>query len=116
MRVDGLTNDEVKSHLQVSSYCSISPYCLLMFDLRLTHGCLLLQKYRLHTQRVPVAKAANSNRSAVALGGLWMHNESLKGGSSGSPQGPLQLATQSGEATSRTEGDNMIDDDVKSDL
>ncbi|KAG5010422.1 hypothetical protein JHK87_018937 [Glycine soja] len=89
MRVDGLTNDEVKSHLQ---------------------------KYRLHTQRVPVAKAANSNRSAVALGGLWMHNESLKGRSSGSPQGPLQLATQSGEATSRTEGDNMIDDDVKSDL
>ncbi|CAJ1932793.1 unnamed protein product [Sphenostylis stenocarpa] len=78
MRVDGLTNDEVKSHLQ---------------------------KYRLHTRRVPVATTA---------GGLWMHKESLKGSSSGSPQGPLQLATQSGEATSRTEGGNMIDDDVKS--
>ncbi|XP_068462175.1 myb family transcription factor EFM-like isoform X1 [Phaseolus vulgaris] len=82
MRVDGLTNDEVKSHLQ---------------------------KYRLHTRRVPAA-------TSVDLGGLWMQKESLKGRSSGSPQGPLQLATQSGEATSTTEGDNMVDDDVKSDL
>ncbi|KAK7348961.1 hypothetical protein VNO80_23760 [Phaseolus coccineus] len=89
MRVDGLTNDEVKSHLQ---------------------------KYRLHTRRVPAATAATSDRSGVDLGGLWMHKESLKGRSSGSPQGPLQFATQSGEATSTTEGDNMVDDDVKSDL
>ncbi|KAK7407730.1 hypothetical protein VNO78_09771 [Psophocarpus tetragonolobus] len=85
MKVDGLTNDEVKSHLQ---------------------------KYRLHTRRVPIATTATSNRSAVDHGGLWVHNESLKGSSSGSPQGPLQLATQSGEATSHTEGD-IIDDDIK---
>ncbi|TKY69174.1 Two-component response regulator ARR1 [Spatholobus suberectus] len=89
MRVDGLTNDEVKSHLQ---------------------------KYRLHTRRVPIAITATSNRSAVDLGGLWMHNDSLKGSSSDSSQGPFQLATQSGEATSRRVGDNMIDDDVKSEL
>ncbi|XP_027361940.1 myb family transcription factor EFM-like [Abrus precatorius] len=89
MRVDGLTNDEVKSHLQ---------------------------KYRLHTRRVPLATATTANRSVAVLGGLWMHNESSKGSSSDSPQGPLQLATRSGEGTSPTEGDNMIDDDVKSEL
>jgi len=87
-----------------------------MFDLRLIHGCLLLQKYRLHTRRFAAATSATSDRSAVDLGGLWMHKESLKGRSSGSPQGPLQFTTQSGEVTSTTEGDNMIDDDVKSDL
>ncbi|XP_027908770.1 myb family transcription factor EFM-like isoform X2 [Vigna unguiculata] len=76
MRVDGLTNDEVKSHLQ---------------------------KYRLHTRRAPAATAANSSNSGADLGGLWMHKEALKGTSSCSPQGPLQFATQSGEATSTTE-------------
>ncbi|XP_047179079.1 transcription factor HHO6-like isoform X2 [Vigna umbellata] len=86
MRVDGLTNDEVKSHLQ---------------------------KYRLHTRRVPAATAANCSISGADLGGLWMHKESLKGTSSCSPQGPLQFATKSGETTSTTEGDNMIDDDIK---
>ncbi|KAK7308581.1 hypothetical protein VNO77_42200 [Canavalia gladiata] len=89
MRVDGLTNDEVKSHLQ---------------------------KYRLHTRRVPPATAATPNRSVVVLGGLWMNNDSSKGNSSDSPQGPLQLVTRSGEGTSLAEGDNMIDDDVKSEL
>ncbi|RDX84270.1 Myb family transcription factor EFM [Mucuna pruriens] len=84
MKVDGLTNDEVKSHLQ---------------------------KYRLHTRRVPLATAATSHRPAVDLGGLWIQNDSLKGSSSDSPQGPLQFATRSEEGTSRTEGDNMIDDD-----
>ncbi|XP_052725774.1 transcription factor HHO2 isoform X2 [Vigna angularis] len=86
MRVDGLTNDEVKSHLQ---------------------------KYRLHTRRVPAATAANCSISGADLGGLWMHKESLKGTSYCSPQGPLQFATQSGDTTSTTEGDNMIDDDIK---
>ncbi|XP_020232871.1 transcription factor HHO6 [Cajanus cajan] len=83
MRVDGLTNDEVKSHLQ---------------------------KFRLHIRRGPLATGATS------VGGLWRQSDFFKGTSSDSPQGPLQLATQSGEGTSRTEGDNLIDDDVKSEL
>ncbi|KAL2347848.1 hypothetical protein Fmac_001848 [Flemingia macrophylla] len=74
MRVDGLTNDEVKSHLQ---------------------------KFRLHTKRAPLATCATS------IGGLWRQNDFFKGSSSGSPQGPFQLSTQSGEGTPRTEGDNI---------
>ncbi|XP_045833013.1 myb family transcription factor EFM-like isoform X2 [Trifolium pratense] len=91
MQVDGLTNDEVKSHLQ---------------------------KYRLHTRRVP---ATSGNESVVVLGGLWMsqeqYNDSSKGSStaSGSPQSPLHLATGSRGGTSPTEGDSMEDDeDAKS--
>ncbi|CAK7329810.1 unnamed protein product [Dovyalis caffra] len=94
MQVDGLTNDEVKSHLQ---------------------------KYRLHTRRVPPATAAASaNQSVVVLGGLWMtqdqYGDSSKATSSqsGSPQGPLQLAINTG-GTSITGGDSMEDDeDAKS--
>lgn len=91
MQVDGLTNDEVKSHLQ---------------------------KYRLHTRRGP---ASSSNQSVVVLGGLWMsqeqYNESSKGSSSasGSPQSPLHLATGSRGGTSPTEDDSLEDDeDAKS--
>ncbi|PWA62266.1 Homeodomain-like protein [Artemisia annua] len=68
MQVDGLTNDEVKSHLQ---------------------------KYRLHTRRLP---SSNTNQSSLAVGGrLWMS----KGGNpqSGSPDGPL------------TNGENNMDDE-----
>ncbi|KAF7810923.1 myb family transcription factor EFM-like [Senna tora] len=90
MQVDGLTNDEVKSHLQ---------------------------KYRLHTRRAPANTGAPAtNQSVVVLGGLWMsqdqYNDSSKASSSGSgsPQGPLQLAA-SGGGTSRTEGDSMEDDE-----
>ncbi|KAH8510816.1 hypothetical protein Peur_052465 [Populus x canadensis] len=94
MQVDGLTNDEVKSHLQ---------------------------KYRLHTRRVPPATAsAPANQSAIVLGGLWMaqdqYGDSSKANSSksGSPQGPLQLAVNTG-GTSTTGGDSMEDDeDAKS--
>ncbi|KAK4284657.1 hypothetical protein QN277_001458 [Acacia crassicarpa] len=88
MQVDGLTNDEVKSHLQ---------------------------KYRLHARRTLATTAATANQSVV-LRGLWMsqdqHNESSKASSSGSgsPQGPLQLAA-SGGAMFRTEGDSMEDDE-----
>ncbi|KAK7400836.1 hypothetical protein VNO78_12143 [Psophocarpus tetragonolobus] len=86
MQVDGLTNDEVKSHLQ---------------------------KYRLHTRRVP---ASTSNQPVVVLGGLWMsqdqYNDSSKVSSSGSgsPQSPLHLAA----GTSPTEGDSMDDEDARS--
>ncbi|EOX98182.1 hypothetical protein QUC31_015308 [Theobroma cacao] len=94
MQVDGLTNDEVKSHLQ---------------------------KYRLHTRRLPPSTTTPANQSVVVLGsGLWIsqdqYGESSKGSSSqsGSPQGPLQLAANTG-GTSTTGGDSMEDDeDAKS--
>lgn len=89
MQVDGLTNDEVKSHLQ---------------------------KYRLHTRKVPSGTTPTpSNRPALALGGLWtcqdQYSESAKQSQSqsGSPQGPLQLTeTTEGTSTGRT---NSMEDD-----
>lgn len=93
MQVDGLTNDEVKSHLQ---------------------------KYRLHTRRIPNSQTQPANQSGVALGNLWMsqgqYGESSKQSSSqsGSPQGPLHLSGSS-RGTSTTLGDSMEEeDDVKS--
>ncbi|XP_021896708.1 transcription factor HHO6 isoform X1 [Carica papaya] len=93
MQVDGLTNDEVKSHLQ---------------------------KYRLHTRRVPPTNATSTtNSSAMMLGGLWVSQDQYVDSSkpsnsqSGSPQGPLQLTYTGG--TSTTGGDSMEDDgDAKS--
>ncbi|KAF3435352.1 hypothetical protein FNV43_RR22441 [Rhamnella rubrinervis] len=89
MQVDGLTNDEVKSHLQ---------------------------KYRLHTRRLPSSSSATPANQIVLLGGgLWMsqdqYGDSSKACSSqsGSPQGPLQLAGTGG--TSTTGGDSMEDDE-----
>ncbi|XP_015874298.3 transcription factor HHO6 [Ziziphus jujuba] len=88
MQVDGLTNDEVKSHLQ---------------------------KYRLHTRRLPASSAAPANQSIVVLSGLWMsqdqYGDSSKASSSqsGSPQGPLQLTGTGG--TSTTGCDSMEDDE-----
>ncbi|KAB2634408.1 hypothetical protein D8674_038271 [Pyrus ussuriensis x Pyrus communis] len=85
MQVDGLTNDEVKSHLQ---------------------------KYRLHTRRVPGDATAAPKNQAVVLGGLWtshdQYTDSSKASSSqsGSPQGPLQLTG--------TGGDDEDDEDAKS--
>ncbi|XVE66886.1 hypothetical protein DITRI_Ditri08aG0115900 [Diplodiscus trichospermus] len=95
MQVDGLTNDEVKSHLQ---------------------------KYRLHTRRLPPSTTTSANQSVVLGSGLWMSQDQYgdssnsKGSSSqsASPQGPLQLATNTG-GTSTTGGDSMEDDeDAKS--
>ncbi|GLT63706.1 hypothetical protein SLA2020_362500 [Shorea laevis] len=83
MQVDGLTNDEVKSHLQ---------------------------KYRLHTRRLPSA----TTTPTVLGSSLWLsqqqYGESSKGNvsQSGSPEGPLQL-------TANTGGDSMEDEeDAKS--
>ncbi|CAL5378729.1 unnamed protein product [Camellia sinensis] len=90
MQVDGLTNDEVKSHLQ---------------------------KYRLHTRRFATATASTSaNQSMLVLGGLLMpqdqRDESRKQSSSqsGSPQGPLQSAGNGG-GTSTTGGDSMEEEE-----
>ncbi|KAI8014339.1 Myb family transcription factor EFM [Camellia lanceoleosa] len=89
MQVDGLTNDEVKSHLQ---------------------------KYRLHTRRFPGTTTSPANQSPVILGDLWtsqdQYDESSKQSSSQSesPQGPLQLGGTSG-GTSTTGGDSMEEED-----
>ncbi|RLM87548.1 transcription factor PCL1-like [Panicum miliaceum] len=63
MKVDGLTNDEVKSHLQ---------------------------KYRLHNRRAP--GSAVVCQPIVLVGGLWIPQEQSSS-QSGSPQGPLHLST-----------------------
>ncbi|XP_038971672.1 myb family transcription factor EFM-like [Phoenix dactylifera] len=90
MKVDGLTNDEVKSHLQ---------------------------KYRLHTRRVPNASAA-VNRPVVVMGDLWVPQEHYSAAQksasqSGSPQTPLQLAG-AGHTISITAGDSCEEEDGKS--
>nr|GMC87597.1 transcription factor HHO2-like [Ipomoea batatas] len=87
MQVEGLTNDEVKSHLQ---------------------------KYRLHTRRIPTTQSSPANKSIVVLGNLFPvdeYGESSKQSSSqsGSPQGTLQLAASS-RGTSMTGSDSMEED------
>lgn len=86
MQVEGLTNDEVKSHLQ---------------------------KYRLHVRRIPSTSAAPANGSwvpQVQVGDVSKKNISQ----SGSPQGPLHLAG-SAKGVSGTGGDSMeYDEDDKS--
>ncbi|RWR83168.1 myb family transcription factor EFM [Cinnamomum micranthum f. kanehirae] len=93
MKVDGLTNDEVKSHLQ---------------------------KYRLHTRRLPSSAPATANQDVLVMGGmrgLWVPNVhyqvSKQSTSQGSPQGPLQLSGTS-RAVSTTGGDSGEDEDGKS--
>ncbi|XP_066355482.1 transcription factor HHO3-like isoform X2 [Miscanthus floridulus] len=87
MKVDGLTNDEVKSHLQ---------------------------KYRLHTRRTSSDVGGVDQHVAAAAGGLWSSapeqqyatsQHSTSQSQSGSPQGPLQL-TVSSRAMSATAGDS----------
>ncbi|XP_068654257.1 myb family transcription factor EFM-like [Aristolochia californica] len=91
MKVEGLTNDEVKSHLQ---------------------------KYRLHTRRSPTSASNSSNQPVVLLGGIWVppdHYQSSKPSTSqsGSPQGPLQLAGNS-RVISNTGADSCDDEEEKS--
>lgn len=75
MKVDGLTNDEVKSHLQ---------------------------KYRLHTRRVPAGQAG---RPVVMMGSTLWDGQESNSQSGGSPQGPLQLTV-----SAATVGDSCEDD------
>ncbi|KAJ1293463.1 hypothetical protein BS78_01G070100 [Paspalum vaginatum] len=89
MRVEGLTNDEVKSHLQ---------------------------KYRLHNRRSP--GVAPANQSIMVVGGLWVSQEQSSS-QSGSPQGPLQFsgsgvavsaATAGGDSSSSSDEDDKSDE------
>lgn len=94
---------------------------IISFDIefcwKLSKFFFSMQKYRLHTRRVPAAKSAPANQSVVVLGDLWMsqdhYDDSSKANSSqsGSPQGPLQLAENGGDDDEEEEDD---DDDAKS--
>jgi hypothetical protein len=109
MKVDGLTNDEVKSHLQVravhrkQSYfdpCQEHPhsinlaavvcedYCFTNLD----SAMLIVQKYWLHNRRAP--GSAMVSQPIVFVGGLWMPQEQSSS-QSGSPQGPFHISTSS---------------------
>ncbi|WVZ60670.1 hypothetical protein U9M48_010661 [Paspalum notatum var. saurae] len=88
MRVEGLTNDEVKSHLQ---------------------------KYRLHNRRSP--GAAPVSQPIMVVGGLWVSQEQSSS-QSGSPQGPFQFsgsgvavsAATGGGDSSSSDGDDKSDE------
>ncbi|KAL1831587.1 hypothetical protein ACET3Z_001238 [Daucus carota] len=76
-----------------------------------------LQKYRLHTRKVPAGTTPTpANGPASTLGGLWsckdQYSESAKQNmsQSGSPQGPLQLTETTG-GTSTVKTDSMDDDE-----
>lgn len=88
MKVDGLTNDEVKSHLQ---------------------------KYRLYARRESNTRSETNNGSVMLMGGLLIDNEQMyaKMQQTESPQGPLQFTSSSRAVTSVTNGDSC-DDDGKS--
>ncbi|KAG9130448.1 hypothetical protein Leryth_004332 [Lithospermum erythrorhizon] len=88
MQVDGVTNDEVKSHLQ---------------------------KYRLHIRRAPNTKASDQSHS-LALGGLGSPQDKFgetpkqSNSQSGSPHGPLHFVSNS-RGTSMAAGNSMEDED-----
>lgn len=127
MKVDGLTNDEVKSHLQVGfesrsfiTYLSSEFLLLQYFKMMVKEVLVFFQKYRLHTRRLPSSAPATANQDVLVMGGmrgLWVPNVhyqvSKQSTSQGSPQGPLQLSGTS-RAVSTTGGDSGEDEDGKS--
>uniref|UniRef100_A0A453LV67 HTH myb-type domain-containing protein n=1 Tax=Aegilops tauschii subsp. strangulata TaxID=200361 RepID=A0A453LV67_AEGTS len=80
MKVDGLTNDEVKSHLQ---------------------------KYRLHNQRCPSSSSAS--HPVMLVGDLWAHQEQSSS-QSRSPEGPLQLSVSGVAVSALTGSDSSEED------
>ncbi|KAG8098294.1 hypothetical protein GUJ93_ZPchr0013g33893 [Zizania palustris] len=82
MKVDGLTNDEVKSHLQ---------------------------KYRLHNRR-STPGASPASQPIVLVGDPWAPQE-LSCSQSGSPQGPLQRSGSGVAVSAATAGDSCCEDD-----
>ncbi|URE23240.1 zinc finger protein [Musa troglodytarum] len=120
MKVDGLTNDEVKSHLQVASKVHIHGLMASEFSILYPSipartaltlcSCSLFQKYRLHCRKLPNASASFS-RPLMGLGGLWVPPENhtvspqQSDSQSGSPQSPLRLAGCDG-AISAAAGDS----------
>ncbi|NP_001394689.1 uncharacterized LOC100280246 isoform 2 [Zea mays] len=87
MQVDGLTNDEVKSHLQ----------------------------YRLHNRRSsPGAAAAPVSQSIMLVDGVWAAQEQSSGSQSGSRQGPLQFS-RAGMAVGGGDDSSSSDDDEDDD-
>uniref|UniRef100_A0A1D1Y7M1 Two-component response regulator ARR18 n=1 Tax=Anthurium amnicola TaxID=1678845 RepID=A0A1D1Y7M1_9ARAE len=91
MKVDGLTNDEVKSHLQ---------------------------KYRLHTRKAP-ASSNSASRAVVVLGGPWLSQEDYpptkeSTSQSGSPHGPLQLLSATAQGGASVMGGDSCEEDGRS--
>ncbi|EEF40012.1 transcription factor HHO5 [Ricinus communis] len=87
MQVDGLTNDEVKSHLQ---------------------------KYRLHIRKLPASSAAQANALWMAQNGHKDDSSKQSNSKSSSPQGPLH-GCGSAKGMSSTGGDSMeVEDDDRS--
>lgn len=80
MKVDGLTNDEVKSHLQVTTnlFSRLNFKILLAFYLVINIFILWnIQKYRLHTRRPAASMTPQGNGNSqqpqfVVVGGIWV--------------------------------------------
>ncbi|KAF3781786.1 Two-component response regulator [Nymphaea thermarum] len=125
MKVDGLTNDEVKSHLQVSSDSVHPPFPLVPL-LRLQGP----NKYRLHTRRAnvgpPAPAGSQQSNLLVMLGGIWVPHEYSTQGSrnpqslkqspaqSASPQGPLQFSGNQRVSHESREDEDDDDEETKS--
>lgn len=108
MKVDGLTNDEVKSHLQVRKI----HHCFFCLPQDFLHQCsvtimtsrdgfamilmsifaiLIAQKYRLHNRpRVPSSTIVN--QPIVLMQGLCYIPQEQSSSQSGSPEGPLHFS------------------------
>lgn len=85
MKVDGLTNDEVKSHLQVTPFNLFLFYFIIIIHffkkspIILVNFFIYSQKYRLHTRRPGPTPRASGPPAAqlvvLGLGGLWVPPE-----------------------------------------
>lgn len=94
MKVDGLTNDEVKSHLQVSKYetflTSIITNHIIFITAKLSFFLgvmswtfsysLTFQKYRLHTRRPATPAVTNGGENPqqpqfMVVEGIWMPSQ-----------------------------------------